>query len=181
MPTLHALLAAHPLPKKPYNTIRFARIDGNGTPLYTVGQAGKEVGAATALKMAFERHGAHCFYCKQFMRPQPLSQDCTRDHLRPLKKGGEGFLHNLVYACGPCNRAKGGADLISFRAEVGSEYMAALDEHLVRCIALMAASDGARGGDGQCSPAVRPRVGSSVVPPRLPLPAASRTGAGTRA
>jgi len=134
MPPLHALLAAHPLPKKPYNAIKFARFDGRGTPLYTVGKDKKEHGAASALKAAFERWGGHCFHCKVWMPAQPLSQQCTRDHLRPKKVGGRDFLHNLVFACGPCNRAKGGADLVTFRAEAGIEYMAALDAHLTRCI-----------------------------------------------
>ena len=134
MLSLHRLLTAHPLPKKPYNAIKFARFDGNGTPLYTVGKDTKEVGAATALKAAFELWGAHCFHCKQWMPAQPLSQDCTRDHLRPRKTGGGGFLHNLVFSCGPCNRLKGGADLISFRTESGVEYMTALEARLVRCI-----------------------------------------------
>lgn len=134
MRTLQALLAAHPLPKKPYNAIKFARFDGQGTPLYTVGKDKKELGAATALKIAFEQWGAHCFHCNAWMPPQPLSQQCTRDHLRPKVRGGEDFLHNLVFACGPCNRAKGGADLISFRSEVGAKYMAALEAHLAKCI-----------------------------------------------
>jgi len=134
MSALHKALAAHPLAKKPYNTIRFARIDGNGTPLYRVGKIKQELGAAAALKSAFERFGGHCFHCKEWMPPQPLSHDCTRDHLRPRKDGGKDYLHNLVFACGRCNRAKGGSDLISFRAEVGVEYMKALDAHLVRCL-----------------------------------------------
>ena len=97
-------------------------------------QAEKQMGAATALKAAFERWGAHCFHCKDWIPPQPLSQQCTRDHLRSRKDGGGDFLHNLVFACGPCNRAKGGANLISFRAELGVEYVAALEAHLTKCI-----------------------------------------------
>lgn len=142
MTSLHALLAAHPLPKKPYNAIKFVRFDGNGIPLYIVGKDTQELGAATALKAAFERWGAHCFHCKTWMPAQRLSQDCTRDHLRPRKAGGGAFLHNLVFSCGPCNRAKGAADLISFRAEVGVEYMAALEAHLAKCIRSMAKQRG---------------------------------------
>ena len=134
MSALHKTLAAHPLAKKPYNAIKFARTDGNGVPLYRVGKTGQDLGAAAALKSAFELFGGHCFHCKIWMPPQPLSHDCTRDHLRPRKDGGKDYLHNLVFACGPCNRAKGGSDLISFRAEVGAEYMKALDAHLVRCL-----------------------------------------------
>jgi hypothetical protein len=68
------------------------------------------------------------------MPPQALSHDCTRDHLRPKKDGGKDYLHNLVFACGPCNRSKGGSDLISFRAESGAEYLRALEAHLVQCL-----------------------------------------------
>ncbi|MEO5809538.1 MAG: HNH endonuclease signature motif containing protein [Sphingomicrobium sp.] len=135
MTALHMLLAAHPLRKKPYNAIRFARVDGNGTPLYTVAKDPREVGAAAALKAAFENFGGHCFHCKEWMPPQPLSHRCTRDHLHPRKEGGTDFLHNLVFACGRCNREKGGSDLITFRADAGIEYMTALNAHLVRCIA----------------------------------------------
>lgn len=135
MSSLDRLIAAHPLgAKKPYNAIKFARVDGNGAPLYTVVRDKKEFGPAAALKAAFERLGGHCFHCGKWMPPQPLSHACTRDHLRPRRDGGGDYLHNLVLACGPCNRSKGGDDLISFRAEAGSEYLKALDAHLVRCI-----------------------------------------------
>ncbi|MBA3512413.1 HNH endonuclease signature motif containing protein [Sphingomonas sp.] len=128
------MIAAHPLEKKPYNAIKFARVDGNDTPLYTVGKSKKELGAAAALRSAFQQFGGHCFHCKQWMPPERLSHDRTRDHVRAKHNGGRDFLHNLVLACGPCNRSKGGADLISFRPEIGSEYMKALDEHLVKCL-----------------------------------------------
>lgn len=134
MKSLHHFVAAHPLEKKPYNAIKFARVDGNGTPLYTVGKDKKECGAAEALRTAFEKFGGHCFHCKEWMPPQRLSHDCTRDHLRPKRDGGQDYLHNLVFSCGPCNREKGGADVIGFRPEVGSEYLKALDAHLVRCL-----------------------------------------------
>jgi 5-methylcytosine-specific restriction endonuclease McrA len=134
MTSLSRIVAAHPLADRtPHNAIRFARVDGNGTALYTVAKFKKEVGAAEALRTAFEQFGGHCFHCKVWMPPQQLSHDCTRDHLRPKRDGGRDYLHNLVLACGPCNRTKGGNDLISFRAEVGIEYLKALDEHLVRC------------------------------------------------
>jgi 5-methylcytosine-specific restriction endonuclease McrA len=139
MSRLDRLIAAHPLgAKKPYNAIKFARVDHYGTPLYTVCKDKKEVGAAAALKAAFEKLGGHCFHCGRWMPPQPLSQACTRDHLRPRCSGGGDYLHNLVLACGPCNRSKGGEDLISFRAEAGAEYLKALDAHLVRCIRALA-------------------------------------------
>lgn len=136
MLALLKIIAAHPLRDRlPYNAIKFVRADQFGTPLYRVARGKKEMGAPEALRMAFEKLGANCYYCGKWMRPQPLSHDCTRDHLRPKTDGGTSYLHNLVLACGGCNRRKGGSDLISFRAEKGSEYLKALDTHLIRCLA----------------------------------------------
>lgn len=135
MSALHRVIAAHPLVKyKPYNAIKFARVDGQGTPLYTVGKDTKELGAAAALRSALEKFGANCFHCGEHMPPQKMSHGCTRDHLRPKKDGGSDYLHNLVFSCGDCNRRKGSADLVSFRPEAGGEYLKALDEHLTRCL-----------------------------------------------
>ena len=134
MKPLQKAVAAHPLAKKPYNAIKFSRVDGNGTPLYRVGKASKELGAAEAIRTAFEQFGGHCFHCKRWMPPQPLSQKCTRDHIRAKNNGGGNHLHNLVFSCGPCNRKKGGDEVVGFRPEVGGEYLKALDAHLVRCL-----------------------------------------------
>ena len=135
MKPLQKAVAAHPLADRmPYNAIKFSRVDGNGAPLYTVARTKKELGAPEALRAAFEQLGGHCFHCKEWMPPQRLSHQCTRDHLRAKKNGGGNYLHNLVLACGPCNREKGGADVVGFRAEVGAEYLKALDAHLVRCL-----------------------------------------------
>ena len=61
----------------------------------------------------------------------------TKDHVRSKKDGGRDCLHNLVFACRPCNRSKGATDLISFNAIGGAEYLKALDDHLVRCIKVL--------------------------------------------
>ena len=135
MSALAKIVAAHPLRKyKPYNAIKFSRVDGNGTPLYTVGQDSKELGAAAALRCAAQNFGGHCFYCDEFMRPEQVPQVCTNDHLQPRAKGGHDYLHNLVFACLKCNRDKGAQDLISYRPDEGREYLQALDAHLVRCL-----------------------------------------------
>ena len=134
MDFLPALVASHPIRKKPYNAIKYVRTDHAGTPLYRVAKDLREIGASEALKTAFERFGAHCFHCKTWMPAQPMSQSCTRDHVRPKKDGGRGYLHNLVFACGECNRRKGGKGIISFDFERGAEYMSALEAHLARCI-----------------------------------------------
>ena len=45
MSSLDKIVAEHPLAnKKPYNAIKFARVDDNGTPLYTVGSDKKALG-----------------------------------------------------------------------------------------------------------------------------------------
>jgi 5-methylcytosine-specific restriction endonuclease McrA len=135
MSSFERIVAAHPLAAKtPYNAIKFARVDGCGTPLYTVGKDTKQMGAAAALRLAAQRYGGHCFYCDAFMPAEDVPQVCTNDHVQPRARGGHDYLHNLVFACLPCNREKGAQDLISFRPDDGREYLNALDAHLVRCL-----------------------------------------------
>ena len=134
MTVLSRIVAAHPLNKKPYDAISFVRVDGFGTPLYTVGSDERQLGAAAALRSALQQFGGECFYCDQPMPPQTTSHHATRDHVRPKRDGGTDYLHNLVLACGACNRSKGCNDLVRFRPEDAAEYMKALDEHIVRCI-----------------------------------------------
>ena len=129
-----ARIAAHPIRKTPYNALRFTRVDGNGRPLYRVARDPQELGAVAALKRAFEIMGGHCFHCGKWMPAQAMSHECTRDHMRPRHAGGGDYLHNLVLACGPCNREKGGEALPSFSVERGTTWLNTLDEHLVRCI-----------------------------------------------
>jgi hypothetical protein len=134
MSSLGKILAAHPLDEEPYNLITFTRVNGTGTPLYRVGADARELGAVEALRSAIKQFGGRCFRCGKKMKPQPMSQDVTRDHVRPKSDGGQDYLHNLVFACGRCNRSKGNVDLISFRPTRGLHYMRALDGHLVRCL-----------------------------------------------
>lgn len=134
MNILSSIVAAHPLRESPYNCIEYVRPDGMGTPLYRVSGEAKEMGAAEALKRAFEKFGAKCFHCQEPLKAQKLSQDCNRDHLRPRKLGGRSYLHNLVVTCGDCNRRKGAKDIVTFRPERGSDYLQALDEHIIRCL-----------------------------------------------
>lgn len=135
MSALHRIVAAHPLARyKPYNAIKFSRVDGNGTPLYTVASAKNEVGAAAALGRAVEMLGAHCFHCDAWMPPQKLSYECTRDHVRPKKDGGSDYLHNLVISCGDCNKGKAAMQVVDFSRKSAVKYLSALDEHLTRCL-----------------------------------------------
>jgi 5-methylcytosine-specific restriction endonuclease McrA len=141
MNMISKLIAAHPIQKRPYHSIRFSRCDGNGVPLYTVNGMDGECGAMEALKRSFAKNGGHCFHCDNWLPPQSLSLDITRDHIRPRALGGSEYLHNLVLACGPCNRNKGEKNLADFSVEKSKEYARALDEHLTRCLAELAKAD----------------------------------------
>jgi hypothetical protein len=69
---------------------------------------------------------------KAVERPSPPSE----------KYGAGDVLHNLVFACGSCNRSKGGADLLPFSAEVDIEYITMLESDLARCIRMIASENG---------------------------------------
>ena len=140
MKPLQRLIAAHPLTEMPYSEIAFVRVDGNGAPLYTVGEDEQALGARSALRAAIKRFGGRCFHCGKKMLPDGQPREQTLDHLRSRCDGGEDVLHNLVFSCRPCNRRKGATDLISFKPEAGSEYLKALDEHLVRCLKVLNAN-----------------------------------------
>ena len=130
MKPLQKAVAAHPLAEEPYDRINFSRVDNFGTPLYKVGKGKQEMGAEKALRTAFQRFGGDCFHCD---RPIPKSQ-FTLDHLRSKKDDGEARLHNLVFACLPCNQDKGCKDMVEHGPKTTSEYLKALDAHLVRCL-----------------------------------------------
>lgn len=166
MTKLEKLLARHPIQRKPYNSIKLSSINARGTLLYRVARFPKEVGALEALRLAFQEFGAHCFHCRKWLKPQPLSQQCNRDHLFPKHAGGGNELHNLVIACGPCNRDKGGKDIIAFRTECGAEYLRAMEQHLVRCLRAIVANN-------KEDLAVTPPPSPSAIGP---LPIASRQG-----
>ena len=51
----------------------------------------------------FLRDGHLCMYCGSQFGAQML----TRDHVRPLSRGGKDGWRNVVAACKPCNHAKG--------------------------------------------------------------------------
>jgi 5-methylcytosine-specific restriction endonuclease McrA len=139
MSELGRIIAGHPLARfKPYNAIKFASFHPNGTPLYTVSKQPAKLSARNALALAMKLHGGHCFHCEAWMEPQELSQDVTRDHVTPKSKGGGAYLHNLVFACGTCNRGKAALELIDFKPESGKKYLNALSAHLTRCIEKLA-------------------------------------------
>ena len=126
-------LLAHPIAKKPYNAIRFSRFDGNGAPLYRLRKADGEFGAKEALKRAFALHGAHCFHCEKFFAADELG-DMTRDHVVPCAANGSDFLHNLLFACKPCNASRGRKGFAAFKLERAEAYLDALNRHLEKSL-----------------------------------------------
>lgn len=59
-------------------------------------------GLTNAALFARDRH--LCLYCgRGFSRPQ-----LTRDHVKPISRGGRDIWENVVSACFPCNSRKGG-------------------------------------------------------------------------
>lgn len=65
-------------------------------------------------KSLYKLFSGICFYCQK-----PITfEESTRDHFIPKIRGGSNRKDNIVLACGPCNRDKGGEtdlDKIRFR------------------------------------------------------------------
>lgn len=61
----------------------------------------------------FERDGHRCVYCGE---PRP-EDELSVDHVEPRRKGGDSSRGNVVTACIPCNREKGGAPAWAYLAE----------------------------------------------------------------
>ena len=137
-------LPAHPLRCKPYDCIRFKRVDGNGASLYIVGNEDRARGAIGSLRAAFLVHGGHCFHCKTKLKAGALADVGSVDHVRPKSGNGSDELHNLVIACKHCNKLKGNRPLARFNGDLGDEYLVALDEFvsgLVKSLRDAATSD----------------------------------------
>jgi len=133
MSSLDRVVAAHPFAElEPYRRVKYAGVDGNGTPVYKVGKGKRKYGAEKAVRETHRRFGGSCFHCGKQIAPG--SGEFTLDHLRPKRDDGGDHLHNLVFACRSCNWSKAGRDLANFEAKIATEYLKALDEHLVRCL-----------------------------------------------
>jgi 5-methylcytosine-specific restriction endonuclease McrA len=61
----------------------------------------------------FQRHDFTCVYCGRRFSADEL----TVDHVEPRVKGGDHSRGNLVAACRPCNREKGGQPAWAFLAD----------------------------------------------------------------
>lgn len=64
----------------------------------------RRVRIAMTRRNVFVRDGHRCQYC---LREFP-TKELTCDHVHPRSQGGKTTWENVVAACGPCNRKKGG-------------------------------------------------------------------------
>lgn len=64
----------------------------------------RRVRIALSRRNVFVRDGHTCQYCGSRLAPR----DLTCDHVIPRSQGGGMAWDNVVTACGPCNRKKGG-------------------------------------------------------------------------
>jgi len=64
----------------------------------------RKIRVALTRRNVFFRDGHQCQYC---LRKLP-ARELTCDHVMPRSQGGRTSWENLVTACGPCNRRKGG-------------------------------------------------------------------------
>jgi hypothetical protein len=67
---------------------------------------------AVRRRRIFARDGHRCVYCGRVLPEEQLSLD----HVEPRRKGGDHSDGNLVTACLPCNRLKGGRPAWAFLA-----------------------------------------------------------------
>ena|GEM_PF-2112532 len=134
MSELTKILAGHPIVELPYTMIHYSHQDGQNKPIYVVAGSAEKAGAKLTLARAFKTYGGKCFHCGKKFKPEGFSQKITRDHIRPKSKGGGDYLHNLVIACGPCNKSKADKELPRCRVDATEKYLKALDAHLVKCI-----------------------------------------------
>ena len=64
----------------------------------------RRVRVALSRRNVFYRDKHECQYCGERFPPREL----TCDHVKPRSQGGRTSWENMVTACGPCNRRKGG-------------------------------------------------------------------------
>jgi 5-methylcytosine-specific restriction endonuclease McrA len=69
---------------------------------------------AKELRALIAKYEGRCAYCGVIA---PLEAD----HRTPLSRGGSNSIDNILPACGPCNRKKGGRTEEEFRASRGDE------------------------------------------------------------
>jgi 5-methylcytosine-specific restriction endonuclease McrA len=65
------------------------------------------------LEERYVKQGSCCYYCKKSVPYENI----TQDHVIPKSKGGK-LRNNSVFACSPCNMAKGSMDIVEFKTKV---------------------------------------------------------------
>jgi 5-methylcytosine-specific restriction endonuclease McrA len=117
----------HWLQELPYRAVVGVAVQkAHGTILYQVAGANEAPrSAAKALKLALDKHGGFCFYCKT-AAASDIAVEMTLDHVEPQALGGGSELTNLVVACKPCNAAKGHTLIDAFNPQATEEWLMAL-------------------------------------------------------
>jgi len=80
-----------------------------GKPIQPIGR--DRFASPTVKRKVFKRDGAVCRYCQEVT----AWEDGVAEHVLPRGRGGATVIENLVWACRPCNRAKGNMTGDEFR------------------------------------------------------------------
>jgi 5-methylcytosine-specific restriction endonuclease McrA len=121
----------HWSPEMPYRAVVAVKVQqAHGTILYQVaGAADPPRKADKALKLALEKHGGYCYYCKKSSATD-VTIELTLDHIEPQALGGGSEISNLVIACKPCNALKGHTLIDAFNPEATEEWLLALAKQI---------------------------------------------------
>jgi 5-methylcytosine-specific restriction endonuclease McrA len=66
------------------------------------------------VRALYAAQGGKCIYCKVV-----LGDRFTRDHIKPLSKGGSNYISNIQLLCNSCNCKKNDLDHHVFAAKMG--------------------------------------------------------------
>jgi 5-methylcytosine-specific restriction endonuclease McrA len=115
----------------PYRAVIAVSVQrAHGTILYQVaGTSDTPRSAAKALKLALEKHGGCCFYCKT-ANASDVAVEMTLDHIEPQAFGGNSEISNLVVACKKCNALKGHQLIDAFNPQATEEWLRALAKQI---------------------------------------------------
>jgi 5-methylcytosine-specific restriction endonuclease McrA len=114
----------HWLHELPYRAVIAVTVQSNhGTILYQVaGTSDTPRSAAKALKIALDKHGGSCFYCR-VTNASDVTVEMTLDHIEPQALGGNSDITNLVVACKPCNAKKGHTLIDAFNPQATEVWL----------------------------------------------------------
>jgi 5-methylcytosine-specific restriction endonuclease McrA len=80
-----------------------------------VGSPGRALPRLDRLRIALERDGPHCVWCRREL--QPGDRLASTEHVIPRLKGGPAWIENEVAACRSCNRRRGHAAPVAWLEE----------------------------------------------------------------